>query len=416
MTGDVTHDDILGMADDQFGDMDTAFLDAPVIAEEADGDVESQSAPEGESPVDEGGFFGDALDAADDAPEQETAQQDDGAEDDDDGEDDSDADDATDGDADAGDESDNSDDVDGDGDSDSAGDSDDADQDDKDKDADDDQPDAELKSFVDKIKAPFKANGKTMQVDNADDAIRLMQMGANYNRKMAGMKPHLKVLKTLEKYKIDESKLSYLIDLEQKNPEAIAKLLEDSNIDPVDFEAKGKDYKATDHTVSDKEVAMDEVLDEIKDTDTFKQTIDVVGGQWDKASKAAVQDQPELIRVINDHMATGVYDVINTQIEKDRMLGRLSGLSDIEAYQKVGDALAAQGGFDHLFKQEEGQRTTPVTENRSPEPEAKANKRREKRKAASPTKAKPGTPKPKDFNPLGLSDDEFLKQIDDRFI
>ena len=51
-----------------------------------------------------------------------------------------------------------------------------------------------------------------------------MQMGAGYGRKLQDMQPHLKTLRMLEKNNLlDEGKLSYLIDLDQKNPDAIKK-------------------------------------------------------------------------------------------------------------------------------------------------------------------------------------------------
>ena len=38
-----------------------------------------------------------------------------------------------------------------------------------------------------KLFAPFKANGKDIKVDSVEEAIALMQMGANYSKKMAGL-------------------------------------------------------------------------------------------------------------------------------------------------------------------------------------------------------------------------------------
>src|SRR5690606_38757650 len=93
------------------------------------------------------------------------------------------------------------------------------------------------KAIVDKLFAPFKANGKEMVVDNVDDAVALMQMGANYNKKMAALKPNLKLLKLLENNNLlSEEKIGFLIDLDKKNPAAIGKLLKDSGIDPLDVD------------------------------------------------------------------------------------------------------------------------------------------------------------------------------------
>lgn len=42
----------------------------------------------------------------------------------------------------------------------------------------------DYKAGYEQIMALTKANGKTMQVKSVEEAIQLMQMGANYTRKM----------------------------------------------------------------------------------------------------------------------------------------------------------------------------------------------------------------------------------------
>lgn len=276
---------------------------------------------------------------------------------------------------------------------------------------------ARYKQFFDQITAEFKANGKMMKVDKPEDIVRLMQMGANYNRKMAALKPSLKVLKMLEKNELlSEEKLSYLIDLDQKRPEAIAKLLADSKIDPLDVNLdQASNYRAPDYSVDEREVALDEVVEEIQDTPQFSKTINVVSKVWDDASKQSVANDPQLLRVLNDHMASGIYDLVSTEIEQERMLGRLNGLSDIEAYQQVGDAIAARGGFDHLFQpQKQSQPPKPVTTKSASKPNDA--QRRTKRRAASPSKPTATSAPKDDFNPLGMSDEEYMKQFDAKFL
>ena len=88
-----------------------------------------------------------------------------------------------------------------------------------------------------RLLTPFKANGRQMQVHSVDDAMQLMQMGANYNKKMAGLKPNLKLMKMLEKNDLlNEEKLSFLIDLQTKDPAAIARFIKDSEVDPLDID------------------------------------------------------------------------------------------------------------------------------------------------------------------------------------
>jgi hypothetical protein len=283
-----------------------------------------------------------------------------------------------------------------------------------------DQP-VDPKTFYEQVTAEFRANGKPMKVDKPEDVVRLMQMGANYNRKMAALKPNLKIMKMLEKHELlDEGKLGFLIDLNQKNPAAIAKLLADSEIDPMDFNLdQGAQYKASDYSVDDREIALDEVVEELKESPTYAKTINLVTQKWDDASKQTVANEPQLLKILDGHMASGVYDRISTEVEQERVFGRLNGMSDLEAYTFVGDAIAARGGFDDLKgnSQPSTPRTTAKPDSTSPQRKVEDQQRRNKRRAASPSKATaPASKDETGFNPLGMSDEEYLKQFDAKFL
>lgn len=290
---------------------------------------------------------------------------------------------------------------------------------DKKKEESDEAPDVDYKAEYERLMAPFKANGKDMQAKSIDEVRQLMQMGANYNKKMAGLKPNLKTLKMLENNELlDEQKLSYLIDLDKKNPEAIAKLVKDSGIDPLEMNVdEAKDYQPKPYTVDDRQLALDEVLDGLQESETYNQLTDVVSNKWDQSSKQMVADNPQVLNVINDHMASGVYDVINAEVERERTFGRLNGLSDIEAYRQVGDAIHARGGFNHLAqgaddKQPAQEGATPSAKTQKPaDPKVK-----EKKRAASPPKATPPSQAPADFNPLSMSDEEFENSINQNLL
>lgn len=273
------------------------------------------------------------------------------------------------------------------------------------------------KAIVDKLFAPFKANGKEMVVDNVDDAVALMQMGANYNKKMAALKPNLKLLKLLENNNLlSEEKIGFLIDLDKKNPAAIGKLLKDSGIDPLDVDVdKAKEYAPNTYTVDEREIELDSVLEEIQDTPVYPKTVSVVSNKWDAASKQVVANNPQLLKVINDHMASGVYELISSEVERERMFGRLNGLSDIEAYCQVGDSIQARNGFAHLYKQAPAE-PVPVKEPvPTPAPAPEPDLRDKKRAASSPRPAAPVAKQP-EFNPLALSDEEFSKLGNPKFM
>lgn len=261
-----------------------------------------------------------------------------------------------------------------------------------------------------KLFAPFRANGREIQVQSVDDALALMQMGANYNKKMAGLKPNLKLMKMLENNNLlSEEKISYLIDLQNKNPEAINRLVKESGINPMDLDAeKAGEYKPKIHAVDDREIELDTVLDEIQDTPTYNRTLAIVSKEWDGASKQVVANHPQLLKLINEHVERGIYDLISKEVEQGRMLGRLNGLSDIEAYRQVGDAIQARGGFNHLSSSQG--KSNDAGKVVTPKPKkADDSKLNEKRRAASPSVPATAGSANKDYNPLSLSDEEFNK-------
>jgi len=273
-----------------------------------------------------------------------------------------------------------------------------------------------------KIFAPFKANGTELQLNSPEEVISLMQQGANYHQKMEKISGQMKTIKTLEKAGIDGEKLNYLIDLHNKNPQAISKLLADSEIDPMDLETEeSEQYRPKDYAPSESDIALDEVLDELKETPTFGELIDVVGNQWDDSSREHLASNSELLRTLNTHMARGVYSVIQTELGRARALGQLRGLSDLAAYQQVGASIQARGGFDHLATQEtatadpvQGDTITPAQAAITLRPTQKSGDQNlnAKRRAASPTKAASSSAKSSSkVNPLGMSDAEFEKQM-----
>lgn len=275
----------------------------------------------------------------------------------------------------------------------------------------------DYKAAYQKLTAPFKANGRDIAVKDVDDAISLMQMGANYNKKMAALKPNLKLLKLLENNGLlSEEKIGFLIDLEKKNPEAITKLVKDSGLDPMEMDTeKAGDYKPGKHTVDDRELELDRVLDEIQGTTSYNQTLHIVSNEWDGPSKQVIANSPQLLKVINSHVQSGIYDLISKEIESERMFGRLEGLSDIEAYRQVGDAIQARGGFNHLSAQGNVTQPKPVIVQPKPK-KVDDDKLREKKRAAGSSKPAGASQVSEDFNPLALSDDAFSKLINEKYL
>jgi hypothetical protein len=259
--------------------------------------------------------------------------------------------------------------------------------------------------------APFTANGKEIKVDNIEDARKLMQMGAGFNKKMSALKPHLKLIKMLQNNDLlDESKLNHLIDISKKNPDAIGKLLADSDIDPLNLNASNE-YTPNTYSVSDKEIELDNVLGELKDSPHYSKTLDVIVNKWDAASKELLISNPGNIELIHEQVANGIYDQVITVMERERALGRLTGLSDLEAYDRVGNLMHAQGLFAH-----QAGKPKATAEIKPTAPTADELKLKSRKLAASPTKATTPVKGIADFDPLKMTDAEIMAISLDKFL
>lgn len=207
------------------------------------------------------------------------------------------------------------------------------------------QPDDfDYKAAYEGVLEPFKASGQTVTPESIEDLRRMAQMGFDYSRKMGQMKPHLRLVRTLEKANLtDADSVNFLLELQAGKPEAIKKLLKDNSIDPMDLDLEGSEsYKPNDHIVGETEMNLTTAFQSIESAPGYKKTLENLD-KMDQVSKQQLQDNPGVIPEINAHIEAGIYDKIVTKVEYERMLGRLTGLSDLDAYYQVGTAMHKAG-------------------------------------------------------------------------
>lgn len=202
--------------------------------------------------------------------------------------------------------------------------------------------------FYKKVTAPFKADGKDIQVRSADDAVRLMQMGVNYSRRMAEMKPMRAQAEMLRINGLDHpDKLNFMIDVMKGKPEAIQKLLKDSKIDPIDVDVSKdtSNYKPTNHQVDPKTLAFREAIETTKGQEGGLELIRDINASWDDVSKEALRDQPAIFQNLLDQRRSGVYGQIKKELDYQRTMGFLTDVPFVQAYHQVGEAMQKAGVF-----------------------------------------------------------------------
>lgn len=273
-----------------------------------------------------------------------------------------------------------------------------------------------------KIVAPIKANGKVIDIKSPEEAVRLMQLGANYGKRMQELAPARKAVAMLENSGLlgKEDDLSFLIDLHNKNPEAIKKLVKESGIDTFDIDQSTEtNYVPGSHKVSDKEMSFRTVLDDVISRDTGQETIQIMENTWDAASKQAAWDNPSILTAIQESRETGAYDIITAEIDRRKALGLINPSEPfLQSYTSVGNELEAQAkarghnqsGNDPT-KVQAGQPASEAeivtTRTAAPKTDSQNGDRA---RAAAPARSTP-SPAKEVPNPLAMSDEEFMKRF-----
>ena len=175
----------------------------------------------------------------------------------------------------------------------------------------------DLQDFHAKITTPFKANGKDYQITSPEEAISLMQKGLNYNAKMNGIKGYVAAGRMLEQHELLDKpeELAFLIDLYNKKPEAMAKLIKDSGIDAYELgEEKAEGYTPTPiQAPSENVYQLREIIAANKEDAHFNAMYSDVT-HWDDVSQKAILNNPETLLVLQAHKANGAYDTIMKRV------------------------------------------------------------------------------------------------------
>ena len=260
----------------------------------------------------------------------------------------------------------------------------------------------DYKAAYKKLRQPFKADGKLVEIRDDEEIVRLMQMGVNYSRKMQELNATAKTAAMLKQHGISEEQLSFLIDVNNKDPEALKKLLKDSAIDPLDIDIAGESaYVANKNIVSDAQLNFTSVMDSVAATEEGKQTLTMLHSTWDSESKNALWDNPSIMASIHEQRQSGVYKTISDEVERQKLTGAIpAGTPFLQAYHAVGNFLMQQRANTNA--------TGNAVDKRVVAPKSAANSDRAAKAASPNLGAKTAVPFK---NPLAMSDEEFMKTL-----
>ena len=282
--------------------------------------------------------------------------------------------------------------------------------------------DADAVAAYKQIFAPFKANGKDVQARTAEEAVRLMQMGAGHMRYKKRIAPMLTRAQTLANAGVNDEELNFLIELKNKKPEAIKKLVRDAGLDPYDIatdeaaKAADKNYRPGDYAASGKQVALQDTLEATRLQEGGVELLSHLRTSWDDNSRQMALEDPAIIEALAEQKSAGIYDQITAEIDRRQTLGQLTNEPFLTAYHQVGKEMTENGMFVQATNTPDAQQKSQIMANTKPEvletrtiqPTSKSDKASKAAAALAPVASKPAS-KVAPEAILTMSDEEFEK-------
>ncbi len=243
---------------------------------------------------------------------------------------------------------------------------------------------------------PVKVSGKDVQVKNVEDARNLIKMGIDYSRKMRDIKPLRSVGETLTQAGImvdgvvNEAALTRLIDINNGDKNAIAQIMSEKSIDPLDMDTEDVVYEPQTQMVSDGSIELRDIEQELSRRGSVDNVISELD-KLDSRSKQFFQETPSALLKLESDMQNGAYEKIMGTVQYEKSLGRMTDMSDMDAYIQL-----AQGTNQQAPEAQEPVEVKPKVDNA-------------KRKAAGSSKTTPVKKKKQTYDYVNMSDEEFEK-------
>ena len=260
--------------------------------------------------------------------------------------------------------------------------------------------DVNYETSFNELMKPIKVSGEEVTVKSIDDARNLISMGIDYSRKMRDIKPLRAIGATLTEAgimkdgQVDEEVLMRLVDINRGDKDALAQLMAEKEIDPLDMATEDIKYTPTATMATQSSVEIADVEKELSSRGNVDRVVNELD-KMDNKSKQFFNETPANLLMLDDDINSGAYEKIMSTVRYEKTLGRLQGMSDMEAYIQLAQA---EGN--------EGVKTlqTPQAPAAKPKPSVK------KRKAAAISKRAPAKKTvQKTYDYEGMSDEDFEK-------
>jgi hypothetical protein len=242
-----------------------------------------------------------------------------------------------------------------------------------------------------------KANGMELEV-TLDDLLKAYPKSANFTKKMQEIAPYRRSITAMAENGITEDDINTIIDIKKGSKEALAKLLKDAEVDPLDLDTENINYSPNQYGQDENQYRLAEIHKEISNDPEFNTTRKVIDVDWDDKSRQFFLENPEAIRMLHNDVKTGVYSRVAPEALRLKLAddGRLP---DVDYYRQAGSLLYGQSE----------QVQDRAAEFQQQQNSNRQNLTKQKKAVAAPSKKKAKPAPILDY--LEMSDDEFEKEM-----
>ena len=271
----------------------------------------------------------------------------------------------------------------------------------------------DYKAFYDEVTSPIKADGRDFTIKSASDLRNLVSKGLDYTQKTQQIGPYRKTLAFLRDNDVlDDTKLSYMVDLYKKDEKAVKQLIRDVtaepkeegkrklelyDLDPEQEEESQRYHFQNKNTITDEQLNFREVFDEVNASEGGNAFLNKITQKFDQSSLSYLYQHPESIKLLYKADRFGQFDQIMEKMQYNDMIHpeKVQTENTITRFMKTGQSMP------ELFQQNQQPTQQQVVQQRQ---------QQNRVKSASIPRASGG--KSRNFvDPLDMSDEEFKAQF-----
>lgn len=271
----------------------------------------------------------------------------------------------------------------------------------------------DYKAFYDEVTAPIRADGRDFTIKSSEDLRNLVSKGLDYTQKTQQIAPYRKTLAFLrDNNALDDTKLSYMVDLINKDEKAVKQLiremtaepkeegkqkLEFYDLDPEQEEESQRYHFQNKNTITDEQLNFRETFDEVNASEGGNAFLNKINQKFDSSSLDYLYQNPHAIKLLYQADRAGQFDQIMDKMQYNDMIHpeNVQRENTITRFMKTGQSMP------ELFQQ-----------NQQPTQQQVVQQRQQQNRVKSASIPRASGAKSRTFvDPLDMSDEEFKKQF-----